>query len=312
MKHQKRYLTSSTSGKNAHNMKSNHDIKINIHGLHPLSKDDRDFSLAGFFDQIKIEDIPKIDFCVEGEKIIKNQGNTDYCSAYAVTGASAYQEGIDLCPEYQFFKTKMLMGNPDVWGADLRAACKSAVKYGSLPVSSLGRTSLDLTSRYNVVDQKTWPKFLDMDAYIHRKETYFQVDGRYDTFDNIRTALWQNIKDKRAIIVGASWRQEWTDAPGGIISEIYQSEGFGHAFIIIGQKIIYNTPYLIAQLSNGTNIGDDGLFYFPRAVVNKELSPYGQFMFQDVARETVDGQSNTLTTSWYSKIMNAFINLFHK
>lgn len=292
-------------------MKNRHNIQINVQGLHPLKEDVRDFSLAGFFDQIQLKDIPSMDFCIEGNRVIKDQGSTDYCSAYAVTTASSYQEEVDLCPEYQFFKTKEIMGNPDEWGCSLREACKSAVKYGSLPVTSLETVQIDITSRVQVLNPSSWPSFFDVQAYNHRKQTYFQVDGRYDTFDNIRAALWQNIKDKRAIVVGACWKQEWTDAPGGVIPEGTFAGGFGHAFILIGQKKINNQLYLVAQLSNGSFIGDNGLFYFPRSVVNKEMSPFGAFMFQDVARETVDEAIKSASPTWYSKLIDYFTNLIN-
>ena len=73
-------------------MKERYNKKIEVHGLLTLPTDERDFSLAGFFDQINIDAIPQGNFRVSTPLKIKDQGNTDFCSAYAVTGVSEDQE----------------------------------------------------------------------------------------------------------------------------------------------------------------------------------------------------------------------------
>ncbi len=272
-------------------------------GLHPLSEDVRDFSLAGVFDQIDVKEIPLENFVVAHPLAIKDQGATDYCSAFAVTETSEDQEEIELLPQYQFFKTKVLMNDFESWGANLRSACKSAAKFGSLPVKN-HEHYLKL-SRSQILDPVSWPEELDKEAKQYKKETFFKVDGRYDTFDNIRCAMWQHRTEKRSIIVGAVWRDEWTAASDGIVPEGEFEGGYGHAFKIFGQRIINGQPYLIAQLSNGTWIGDGGQFYFPRSVANREFTPYGQFMFKDISRETAEFYlSNPVTTQspWYKRI----------
>jgi hypothetical protein len=191
---------------------SNDQIKIGFeNGLHPIKNDARDFSLAGVFDQIRVEEIPAIDFIVAKPLRIKDQGDTDYCSAYAVIEASEDQEEIELLPEYQFFKTKYLMGDYESWGADLRTACKVAVRYGSLPVA--GFEHLMNLPRSIVVNPHSWMKSLDTIAKRYSKETYFKIDGRYDLFDNIRCALWQHRAEKRSIVaLGAEYITEWVPA----------------------------------------------------------------------------------------------------
>ena len=254
-------------------------------GLHPLPEDERDFSLAGMFKQIDIKEVPMADFIVAEPLVIKDQDETDFCSAYTVTEVSEDQEGKELLPEYQFYKTKLLMGDKE-WGADLRTAFKSAVRFGSLPVK--GHEQFKGISRETVLNDDTWPEHLDQRAIKQRKETFFKVDGRYDTFDNIRATLWQFRAEKRTVGVGALWRASWTYAEGGIIKDEPSEGQFGHAFKIYGQKIINGQPYLVAQLSNGTDIGDGGKFYFPREVVNREFTRFGQFMFKDIERDIVE------------------------
>ena len=136
-------------------------IEIPKNSLRPLPRDARDFSLGAVFPPLKIEEVPMEDFMVAIPLSIKDQGQTDYCSAYAVTSAS-----------------EDLSGNPEEWGADLRDACKSAVKFGSMAVNgfkfdkSLSRSALFI--------KEQWPDFADSVASFHKKETYFRItDGKY-------------------------------------------------------------------------------------------------------------------------------------
>lgn len=121
-----------------------------------------------------------------------------------------------------------------------------------------------------------------------------------DTFDIIRCTLWANRAEKRSILTGITWHNSWTYASGGIIPRFYVDRGnFGHAFKVFGWKEIADEPYLVAQLSNGENIGDKGIFYFPRNVVNKEFT-YGAYTFSDMPPE----QAKQLGWSIYTKIYN--------
>jgi len=261
-------------------------IELPKNSLRELPTDKRDFALGAVFPQVPLHEVPEGDFVVANPFSIKNQGETDFCSAYAIAAVSEDQEGTELLPEFQFFKTKELSGDPEEWGADLRVACKSAVKFGSLPFS--GFEQIKGRSRAEILNKKYWPNSAEEVALVHKKETFFAVSGRYDTFDNIRVALWQHRAKKCTIVTGALWRQEWLDAPLGIIPKVYQDAGFGHAFKIFGQKMVGGELHLMAQLSQGDNVGDNGIFYFPREVVNKEIGRYGIFMFNDISRENAE------------------------
>lgn len=261
-------------------------IKLLKNSLHILPEDTRDFNLGAVFKQIDIIEVPNTDFVVAEPLSIKEQPDgDDECSGYAVTSVSEDQEGIELLPQYQFLKTKEISGQPEEWGADLRDACKSAVNFGSLPLN--GFEQLKEFNRSEAVDVRNWPWGVDNVAQLYKKASFFAVTGRYDTFDNIRTWLWKNKDKKCSIVTGALFREEWLDAPLGVIPGEYGNDGFGHAFKIFGQKIINNEIYLVAQLSQGKSVGDDGLFYFSRKVVNKEIGRYGIFMFNDMPKEEV-------------------------
>lgn len=277
--------------------------KIIKGGLLPLPQDERDFSSQKVLFGAIVPKLPSEDFEIKtGE--VKNQFDSDLCSAFSVCLASEAQEGIKLSPEWQFSKTKFLSGNWQEWGADLRLACKSAVKFGSLPIS-LSPFRLEMGRDY-IANWENWPADLSESAIAQKKKTFFAVDGVFDTFDNIRASLWKGKSKKQIVITGALWRQEWTDST--IIPEIYGEDGFGHAFCFIGQKTINGIIHLIAQLSNGEQIGDKGRFYFPREVVNKECV-YGNFIFVDMDKQTAKFLNDKgLTTKWsfLAKLLNYF------
>lgn len=281
-------------------------------GLRELPDDIRDFPLGAVYGTVDIKDVPLDDFIVSTPLVIKDQGDTDFCSAYAVTEVSEDQEGVELSPEYQFYSTKRITGDPEAWGADLRSACKSAAKYGSVPMKVC--LSMKGMPREVILDQTKWDKSLDMMAEIYKKESFFSVDGPYDTFDNIRAALFSHRNDKCSIVTGACWKNAWITAENGIIPDV-EGNGFGHAFKLFGQKNINGELYIVAQLSNSATVGDGGLYYFNRTVTNKELSKYGLFMFKDIspeeAKKYID-QPYTVRDSWIVKLIAIITSFFHK
>lgn len=257
-------------------------------GLVPTPEDTRDFSFSKTFGSIEPVILPK-ELIVSEPLKIKDQSTSDLCSAFAITAVSEDQEGIELSPEYQFAKTKQLSGEYVSWGADLRTACKSIVKFGSIPERN-EELSLEQNGRDAVANWNNWSSGIDALAQKYRKKSYFVVDGQYDTFDNIRSALFKYKNEHRTILTGCTWESEWTGAPNGIIPKKQGTPLFGHAFKVFGWKTFGSEPYLMAQLSNGKGIGDYGIFYFPREVVNKKFT-YGAYMFMDISPEAINYKS---------------------
>lgn len=256
-------------------------------GLNPLPEDKRDFSHDAVFGSIKKEELPAIDFVVSEPLGIKDQGETDFCTAYATCASSEDQEGILLNPEFIFMMSKVLSKNLNAYGQDLRVIMKAHCKFGTIEQQYFPFPYDNSTPRNVIVDPKNWDlNNLSGLAYEHRKNSFFIVDGPYDIFDNFRSSMWMHKEELKSISTGAGWRDSWTKAPGGVIEDIdYSNEPESpHAFKIYGQKTINGVLYLIAQLSNGIDIGDQGLFYFPRGVVNREFK-FGAFMFNDMPKE---------------------------
>ena len=67
----------------------------------------------------------------------------------------------------------------------------------------------------------------------------------------------------------------------------------------------------MAQLSNGTDIGDSGIFYFPREVINNDFKWDG-YCLVDMSREEVERlqQFNiTPTDNWLQELWKIFKGL---
>lgn len=258
-------------------------------GLIPLPEDSRDFSRTAVFGSIAADELPTGDFMVAPPLEIKDQALEDFCYAYATNEVSEDQELVELEPYYTAYVAKVLIQkDPASWGCDLRTACKAHLNpYGALEKQFSPFVNYpERPTREEVLDPKSWDgSDYQMLANEHRKSTFFLVDGPHDTFDNIRAALWMHRLEFQSVLTGATWRQSWSAALGGIVKarDYSKEKGTGHAFKLCGQKIIDGEPYIVAQLSNGVDFGNGGFFYFPRDVVNKEFT-YGNFQFVDIPR----------------------------
>ena len=252
-----------------------------MYGLLPTPDDERDFSLGGVFGTIAIETVPIGDWQVSTPLEIKNQGRTDMCTGYSLVAVSEDQEGVPLDPGFAFAMIKRERGEVNQYGASLRDGVKVAVNTGLIKVGD-NPDDFSNENRNFIANWRNWnlgvllPK-----AQEHRKQSYFKVDGPNDNFDNIRAALWQHRAEKRSIYTGCIWQNTWTNSPGGVISKKAGAGSFGHAFKVFGVKYFKGEPYLMVQNSYGTDVGDGGIFYFPRNIVNSYFT-FGSYMFKDM------------------------------
>ena len=282
-------------------------------GLIPETPDPRDFSQEKVFGAISLTDVPNGDFFVSDPIKIKNQGGTDFCVGFAAAAVVEDHEHTELSGPFLYSAAKKLItetsGNSEEWrkwGLQIRDVCNVLIKVGALEEDLSpfkGETSDYL--RDDLANPKNWGEDYEMLAAEHRQSSYFNVDGPHDTFDNFRAALWRGKQSGGSILTGVLWRYSWSQAPGGIIPKDYDATEGGepHALKIFGQMLVKLHEHdqygcledgscdipeseelmLVAQLSNGEDIGDKGLFYLPRNVVNKEFV-YGAKQFSDMPK----------------------------
>ena len=273
-------------------------------GLKILPKDERDFKHHVVFRTGALT-LPT-EFCLDG-LTVKDQGDTDFCSAFATSTANGSQYPADLCPEYAFAKGKEISGDPDAYGQELRTACKAHINYGCI-LASINPFPFETTLRSTIADWTKWNPSLDISAILYRQGSFFSVNP---TLADIKQAIYQQ---KSPVVTGMSFRQSWIMAPGGVIPETYEDGGSGHAFLFKGVKIINGKEYLIAHLSNGTNIGDNGIFYFSDAVVQKEAT-FGNFVFTPLPKDSAQYYNNnkiSVYQSWLSQMLTILKNMLNE
>jgi hypothetical protein len=243
-------------------------------GLLPLPADPRDFQLGWVVKLPALEELPA-EFVLEGYDI-KNQGATDFCAAFAAVGVSELQENVKLSPEWQFAKAKQLVGSLEGWGLTLREVVKSLVRFGSIEKAhapyEVGEKERDF-----LADWQNWPAELDTKATAHKKQSYFAVTGPYDAFDNIRASIYHYREKKRAVLLGLMWGYDLQTNHLNWITEF----GFGHALYAVGWKVIEREPAIVLVNSYGREVGDNGVHYISRRVMNRWAKEFGIYMFID-------------------------------
>jgi len=98
-------------------------------------------------------------------------------------------------------------------------------------------------------------------------QDYHSVWPIWNYFVAIKRTL---LNKKKSVLTGCYWQPEWDKAEGGVIKSWHQNlEIFPHAFKVFGIKEMGGVEYLVVQNSNGTAVGDNGIFYFPEEIVRK-------------------------------------------
>lgn len=282
------------------------DKKKKLGGLILKEKDPRNLKLGAIIKLPALSELPK-EFILEPLEV-KHQGDSDFCSSYASCLLSELQEGVQLEPSWTFAFSKEMTGDPEEWGQSLYAILKAhreagALKKADSPLSL--ETSTTDTLRY----LKNWPSHLKALAFPQRKKTYFEVSGKYDSFDNIRASIWYFRKQQKGVLIGVQFG--WSLSQ--IVMDTGDDSGFGHAMAVIGFTEREGKEYLVVQNSYGKEAGENGRHYFSREVINKFVDRYGAFMMTDIPRESADQMIATgtlISDNWVIGLLKASSHFF--
>lgn len=268
------------------------------YGLKPTPKDKRDFRLGQIIRWPSLDELPKsFELPVLS---VKDQRDTDFCTAFATCGMSEIQEGVELNPYWSFAVSKIISGDPERWGQDIRTAMKSHVKFGALPESEAVSISVN-----DVRDIKKWPNELwppVEEAEEHRKQSYFAIEDwprDWTASDAIKAAIWLFRAKNKGVGIGVVWNwpvsikriTEWSD------------RGSGHMMWVRGWD---ESGFLIVQNSLGKSAGDKGSHHISPVVINKGVKRFGAYMFVDVDPNEARG----ICWSWWRRLCQFIIKLF--
>lgn len=285
----------------------------NLHpfALRKLPHDARDLRFGSLFTLKSAADLP-LEFETAEPLKIKDQKASDYCGAFSSTSVSEDQETVELDPLWQFMKTKVLEGDPQAYGTDLRYIGKSFTKFGSIEAKDSPYT-VD-TPRETIVDPSSWrDKNYDELSLAHQKSSFAFVtpDFGMDFFDTLRSTMFHG--DKQSVAIGMAWCAEWLGAAGGVVASLGTVVS-GHAVKLYGWKQINGEPYIKVQLSNGKNIGDQGIFYFSRVVINSQQE-YGAIVFTKYDADWLKRHQALgvkVDQNWIVRIISLIIAFFTK
>ncbi len=211
---------------------------------------------------------------------IENQKNTLRCTGYGCAVNGGYMRGMRFHPDWQAAKIGQLQGESvDVNGGDPNMAMRSERDCGFLPstldsIHSLASNTIENTGI------ASFDTALDIPALENRVAGFVSVDGSQDIFDNIRSALYlaYDVRTGLGATVQAfgRWYGAWTNPPGGIIPSVVSGTSFGyHHYLFVDFKDIGGVSHLVIHNSGGEAMGDHGLQYMPREVVNREFGVWG-------------------------------------
>ena len=247
--------------------------KVMTAGLRELPQDDRDLQLGAVFSLPDVSQLPS-SFVLE-DTWIADQGTSDFCSAFSAIRASMLQEGVELSPEFSFALSKVISGDPEEWGQDLRTACKTLQKFGSLPKKD-APYSLANASPEDLRNIEFWG---DLDPLLekaepYKKKTYLSAGT---SFDEIRSAIYRFRNEKRAVIFGVIWDYAWTTSQ--LQMENVPTDGGGHAMTIIG----WDGDYAIVK--NQYPVAPAQGHRMHKRIIDHFVKKFGAFMFVDITPE---------------------------
>lgn len=243
-----------------------------IFGLKPHKKDWRDYSHHRTFGSAPLSDLPDEYMLVSD---ILDQNGFPKCTSFSSCAVKASKEGIEFDPDWFYAREGDVAGQVSTDGYDLRTAMQTGVDKGFKPMKD-GQGAPD--------------QFCE--------GGYFAIDGPYDLFDNIRSAMWMAQKEKRCGEIGTMWYDEWFYANKGFVLQGAAKEAGLHAIKCAGWKKVNGVICLLMQNSFGKNFGDGGLYYFQRETANKEFTE-GAFMWRALTDKQV-------------KTANSILDLFKK
>lgn len=205
---------------------------------------------------------------------INNQEDSDFCTGFEISEAIGNQIGISMSPEAQVALEGKIAGSPILSGTDPKTALSSGL-LGAYP-----KTAVPFTFQTNGwTEPAQWQSYpLNFFNYIpNGRASYYAINATsgFDMFDLLKLSLWDAKQDIvpgfTGIMAFGFWYESWNEVTAnGIVPELKPNEPSitRHAYGFIDWKTISGVEYLVAQLSQGNDFGDNGLLYFSRTNIN--------------------------------------------
>lgn len=245
---------------------------------------------------------------------LTDQGPTLRCTGYGNAAEGFFIHGIPMNPDWQAAKVGQKQGQSvDEAGGDPNACMKSMRDDGFLPLSASNQVW-----QTHSIQGSGWHSYNDnLDTIARQYDTaiaFFKVDGPYDIFTNIKSAIFKACDLTTGCGQGVDafgpWYQEWTTAPHGVIPDEYRTLLGYHRWVFFGWKRIGDKEYLACKNSYGDQ-GDNGVYWFPASVVNREFAKWGTTLkiLKTLPQEDIDAAKDP---GPIGRLWDAVINAWYR
>lgn len=212
-------------------------------------------------------------------RITLDQLYSEFCTAFGEATSNGYEQDQDFSGEFQTAAEGKYLGSPIINGADPYPSMQATTIVGSLIAS---RSPFNLADKGDVfiADWSNWAADLFTAALPYKSTlTPYYIDGPFDTFDNIRDALYQAFlaKEKGVVKAFGFWYASWnSQAQNSALKgrlqcpPLTESPVSRHRYTFIDFDVdAKGEPVLVAALTQGSDFGDRGFLYFDRATINQ-------------------------------------------
>lgn len=209
---------------------------------------------------------------------LPNQFGSEFCTAFGESVSSMFKYMRSFSAEWQTAMEGRYYGSPITNGADAAGSMDAAILNGSAPREDVSIIYSGLND-IQVADWNNYPN-LQQKASIFPPGIPYKVDGPYDVFDNIRSALYTS-PDCSVVKVFGNWYESFNIQAAdrtfkGIVSKPNDPPVSLHRYNFV-DWVITDQAYLVAALTQGADFGDGGYLYMNRDCVN--------FLFENMAEQ---------------------------
>lgn len=197
-----------------------------------------------------------------------DQGSSSFCYAYAVRQLASDQDGVVYDENFTISRVSEIAGEVLTEGASALDAMHSAVEFGLLKLADAppGMIWEEKGAEF-ISDWKNWPMPLNELAAPAEKPSVLSVDGPYDDFDNIRSAM---MKHKRHVALATQWFFEFNN-PGsdGSIAYPDTTQPFSwHMYEAMHYDVINGVEKICIKPHEGAAYGQGGYAWLDRPTIN--------------------------------------------
>lgn len=197
---------------------------------------------------------------------LRNQGTTNYCTAAARSAAGSYLYKNNMSFEYMTAKEGEVAGSPIFNGADPSAADAAIAQYGFLPTQSSPH-NFGIEGWNTPAIWQNYPPALDGIAILNCPGTPYNV---YPDYASIKAALISGVSENAVVVANGFWYGEWNYPTDGKVVAPFTSPITRHSYLFIDFRMFPDgVERLVAQLSQGTSFGENGLIYMDQPTVDK-------------------------------------------